>query len=487
MSHIWVVDTVGGSAVQLTSGDFHAGEPAWSPRGDQIAFVSRPTPNANERLLSDLYVVSADGGIPPRKLVTNEGPDDAPRWSPDGSLIAYLSSDRRQSSGGHRSIRVVPVSEGEPRVITRGFDYSAGQPHWTPDGRTLYFATATRTESHIYTVPVGGGTVRAVTSGAALLDSIDISKDGQRLLYIREDMETPDDLWISAIDGTSPKRLTNLNPQLSEVSLAESEVIRWKGAEDREIEGILVKPLGYQSGKRYPLIVEAHGGPHGRMSVRFNPMWQYFAANGFMVLAPNFHGSGGYSQEFVDSDRNDWGGKDYIDIMNGVDHVIDVGLADPDRLGIEGWSYGGFMTSWIIGHTNRFKAAIVGAGVTNLRSFYGTTDIQRFIEWEYYGFPWDNVEAIRDHSPITFAPKARTPTLILHGNEDIRVPVEQAKQLYMVLKKVGTPVEFVRYPREGHGLREPSHQRDRYERSLAWFERYLGQKATTSLNEPTGF
>jgi dipeptidyl aminopeptidase/acylaminoacyl peptidase len=209
-------------------------------------------------------------------------------------------------------------------------------------------------------------------------------------------------------------------------------------------------------------------------------MWQFFAARGFMVLAPNFRGSGGYKQEFVDADRNDWGGKDFVDIMRGVDHVIAQGLADPERLGIEGWSYGGYMTSWIIGHTDRFKAAVAGAAVTNLQSFYGTTDIQRFIEWEFEGLPWDNAEKIKAHSPITFAVKAKTPTLILHGEADVRVPFEQGLQLYTTLRKSGATVQLVSYPREGHGLREPAHRRDRINRTLEWFERFLGKPVTSS-------
>ncbi len=475
MNELWVVELATGRSTRLTDGQSDATEAAWSPRGDLIAFVSRPTPGANEQLLSDLFVVPASGGVP-LKLADNDGPDFAPVWSPDGGRIAYLSNRRRQSSGADNTIMVVPVPNGAPQSILHGFEYSAGRPAWTPDGRTILFNAETRTESHVFAVPAAGGPATAVTSGEAFVTAFDVSHDGRRLAFVRQDPKTPEDLWVSGTDGSGATQLTHINPQLSEIQIAASEVIRWKGADNWDIEGILVTPPGYAPGRRYPLIVEAHGGPHGAQTVAFNPMWQYFAAHGFAVFAPNFRGSGGYSQNFVDADRYDWGGKDYGDIMAGVDAVIARGLADPDRMGVEGWSYGGFMTSWIIGHTTRFKAAVVGAGVTNLQSFYGTTDIQRFIEWEYRGFPWDNAAAIRDHSPITFAQNARTPTLILHGSDDVRVPVEQGQQLYMVLKKVGTTVEFVRYPREGHGFREPNHIRDRYERMLAWIERFVLSK-----------
>ena len=479
MSQLWTIDVATGATRTLTS-EWHSAEPAWSPKGDLIAFVARPTSGANEDLLSDLYAVPASGGTP-RQLVKNEGPDFSPAWSPDGSQLAYLSNDRRQSSGAHNTIKVVASTGGTPRAVLQGFEYSAGRMSWSPDARTIYFATGTRTESHVFSVPAAGGPATQITKGPTVDQTFDLSADGRRLVFIREDAHAAGDLWISNVDGSGAVRMTQQNPQLADLRLADSEVIHWKGADDWDIEGILVKPLDYRAGQRYPLIVEAHGGPHGRQSVGFNPMWQLFAAHGFVVIAPNFRGSGDYSQPFVDADRNDWGGKDYIDIMKGVDSVVAAGLADPDRMGIEGWSYGGFMTSWIIGHTTRFKAAVVGAGVTNLQSFYGTTDIQRFIEWEY-GIPWQNTDSIREHSPITYAPNAKTPTLILHGGADERVPVEQGQQLYMALKKSGVTVEFVRYPREGHGFKEPNHKRDRYQRYIDWFQRFL-QPSTTSSSK----
>jgi dipeptidyl aminopeptidase/acylaminoacyl peptidase len=475
MSALWIVEVASGRSVPLTDGRSDATEAAWSPRGDLVAFVSRPTPGANEQLLSDLFVVPASGG-PPRQLVENEGPDFSPVWSPDGSAIAYLSNPRRQSSGAHNAIMVVPAGGGTPRAVLQGFVYSAAQPAWSPDGRTLVFRADTRTQSHLFAVSAAGGRAAPVTSGSVFIDAFDISRDGQWLAFVRQDSKMPQDLWVSRSDGSQAVQMTHAQTELEGVSLADSEVVHWKGPDDWDIEGILVTPATCTPTTRCPLIVEAHGGPHGAQTVAFNPMWQYFAANGFVVLAPNFRGSGGYSQEFVDADRADWGGKDYGDVMAGVDAVIARGLVDSDSMAIEGWSYGGFMTSWIIGHTTRFRAAVVGAGVTNLQSFYGTTDIQRLIEWEFRGFPWNNIASIHDHSPITFASRARTPTLILHGDDDVRVPVEQGQQLYVTLTKVGTTVEFVRYPREGHSFHEPSHIRDRYERTLAWLERYVHSK-----------
>jgi dipeptidyl aminopeptidase/acylaminoacyl peptidase len=240
-----------------------------------------------------------------------------------------------------------------------------------------------------------------------------------------------------------------------------------------EIEGLLVFPVDHQEGRKVPLIVEPHGGPQGVRTVVFNPTWQMFAGAGYGVLVPNFRGSGSHGREFVRANIGDWGGGDYKDIMAGVDHVIQEGIADETKLGIQGWSYGGFMTNWVITHTDRFKAAVSGAGLSNLESFYGTTDIQGFMEYYHKGFPWVSRDIYRGSSPLASDFKVSTPTLILHGEEDRRVPVSQSEELYHYLKKADVTVRFVRYPREPHGLREPNHQLDRYTRMLGWFNKYI--------------
>ena len=274
MSELWLVELASGHSTRLTDGRSDATEAAWSPRGDLIAFVARPTLGANEQLLSDLFVVSAAGGVP-RKLADNDGPDFAPAWSPDGSGIAYLSNRRRQSSGAHNTIMVVAVPGGTLDSVLQGFGHSAGRPVWAPDGRTIFFNAETGTESHVYTVSAAGGPATPITSGAAVVGAFDVSHDGRHLAFVRQNAKTPQDLWVSGIDGSRPTQLTHINPQLSEVQIAATEVIRWKGADDWDIEGILVKPPDYALGRRYPLIVEAHGGPHGAQTVAFNPMWQY--------------------------------------------------------------------------------------------------------------------------------------------------------------------------------------------------------------------
>ena len=252
------------------------------------------------------------------------------------------------------------------------------------------------------------------------------------------------------------------------------------------MEGALVLPVGYKKGQRVPLIVEPHGGPMGVRTVAFNPVWQMLAGAGYAVLAPNFRGSGNYGREFVRANIGDLVGGDYRDILAGVDELIKKGIADKTKLGVEGWSYGGFMTNWIITHTDRFKAAVSSAGLSNLGSFYGTTDIKGFMEYYHKGFPWISREIYGRSSPLASTFKVKTPVLILHGEADTRVPISQSEELYYYLKKTGVTVKFVRYPREPHGLREPNHQLSRYTRMLNWFNTYILGKEKQGLGSYFG-
>ena len=297
------------------------------------------------------------------------------------------------------------------------------------------------------------------------------------MAFVMTDPESPRDLWVSDINLRKPRPLVQSNSDIEKLKLGKTKVIRWKSFDGKTIEGVLVLPVGYKKGQRVPLIVEPHGGPMGVRTVAFNPIWQMFAGAGYAVFAPNFRGSGYHGREFVRANIGDWGGGDYQDIMAGVDYLIKEGIADEKKLGVEGWSYGGFMTNWIITHSDRFKAAVSGAGLSNLESFYGTTDIQGFMEYYHKGFPWSSREVYRSSSPLTSTFKVKTPVLILHGEEDARVPISQSEELYYYLKKSGVTVRFVRYPGEGHGLREPQHQIDRYTRMLNWFNTHiLGKK-----------
>ncbi len=471
MSQLWVIDVAGRQASQLTHDRLDAGDPQWSPDGKQIAYVTRPSPKADDGVLGDIRVIPASGGTP-GLLTKNEGPDTSPRWSPDGRFIAYLSGPT-PNSGGQNDILVMPAGGGQPYNLTEAFDRNESGLVWSPDGKIILFQAGMGVNTHLFSVPASGGPIMPLLSGERVAAGGRLSKDGKSLVFTLSDPLRPADVWIAAADGTNARPLTKMNPQVDDFRLGTTEAIRWKNRDGGEIEGLLVKPVDYQPGTRYPMIVEPHGGPAGVQTTRFNGMWQVMAGRGYVVFAPNFRGSDGYGKKHIEANVGKWGVVDFQDIMTGVDEVIAKGLADPDRLGVEGWSYGGYMSNFINTHSDRFKAAVPGAGMSNMTSFFGTTDIQRFTVYYMTGKPWETAEVYRRSSPITNVAKAKAPALILHGEADRRVPIEQGEQMYMSLKQNGVETEMVRYPREPHGLQEPYHQIDRIERTVDWLDRFL--------------
>jgi dipeptidyl aminopeptidase/acylaminoacyl peptidase len=471
MNQLWVVDIVSRQERQLTTERADVRTPEWSPDGREIAYVRRPTPKADDALFSDVLVMPADGGSP-RLLYENPGPDTNPVWSPDGQFIAWLSGNT-PNSGGQNDIMVIPAAGGQARNLTAAFDRNESNPLWSPDGKAIYFAASMGANAHLFTVPSAGGPVRELMGGIRCMGSLSISADGQTIAFTYTDPLAPADVWVAGATGADARALTAMNPQLGEFQLGSTELVYWRNPDGDVIEGVLVKPVGFQEGRKYPLIVEPHGGPAGISQTRFNGTWQVFASSGYVVFAPNFRGSDGYGKAFIEANVGKWGVVDFQDIMSGVDHLISLGFVDPESMGVEGWSYGGYMSQFIVSHTDRFKAAVPGAGMSNMISFYGTTDIQRFTIWYMTGHPWERLDIYQRSSPIFNVDKVKTPTRILFGEEDRRVPIEQAEQFYTALRQRGVEVEMIRYPREAHGLQEPNHQIDRIERTVEWMDRFL--------------
>jgi len=487
-THVWVYDVATKKKTRLTVEDFDHSGPTWSPDGRWIAFTTSRS-NAtvrdpNHTNNSDIYIVPSDSGAI-RRLTSDPGPDRSPTFSPDGRRVAYLSSDLVNSSADQMDVKVIPFEGGAVINLTKDYDYSVNDVEWSKDGRFIYFSAAEGLTQKLYKVPAAGGAPVEIAFGDGFMFSnFSMSDDGAKWLVTGSTLAESGIVYLTDADGRRPRRVLQENDRISDWQVARAEAITWKGADGLDIEGVLTYPVDYQPGQRYPLILQVHGGPHGRFTSSFNTGAQVWAARGYAVLQGNPRGSSGRTLAFSNANQNDWGGKDFIDIMNGVDHVIGLGVADPDRMGIMGGSYGGFMTFWAITQTNRFKAAIGHAGISDWYSFFGQTDIPNLLEFGFGGLPTHSKETYERWSPVEYADRVTTPLLITHGENDLRVPITQADQYFRTLKKLEKTVEFLRYPREGHGIAEPAHRLHLDTEQEKWFARYiLGRTAPRPVSD----
>ncbi len=451
----------------------------WAPDGKTIAFSHRRRPAADEWPSSDISLVDvASGAVTP--FAHTGAAETEPVYSPDGRWIAYVVTDDPPRWAHRRWIRLAPAGGGESRDPTHSFDEDPEIAGWSADGATLYFLEAKGVSSLLYALDVRGGSIRALTKPNAVLEGAHVNAGGSWIGFVRQTSTEPAEAYVSSLAALSPRRVSSVNAKMPKHPLGDTRILTWKGDGGQAIEGLLTLPAGYQPRHRYPLLLAVHGGPAGVYQAAYlgapGPYpYAVFGSEGYAVLRANPRGSSGYGTAFRQANVRDWGGADYRDLMAGVDEAVAVGVADPERLGIFGWSYGGFMTAWTITQTNRFRAASVGAGLTDLRSFTGTTDIPSFLPDYFGGEFWSAgaSELYRSRSALEFVEKVRTPTLIEHGERDLRVPTSQAYELYNALKRLGVPVEMVVYPRQAHGVREPRLIRDLAERNLAWMDRYV--------------
>ena len=471
MHQIWTVDVTTGSCRQLTRDRSSKSAATWSPDGKTIAFEQHRDSTCNQDYRASLCTIDASGKNR-RRLTPGAGGAFNPRWSPDGKTIAYL----RRAQPRYYSLNqlaVIPSRGGDEKLLTAKLDRSVLDLCWSPDGKKLHILVHDGVRQHLHSISAVGGRMRPVTTGDRVVSGLHISSAPRRITFVSCTSSHPGEIHSAALDGSDEKQLTDANPQLKSFRTGRTRILSWRAVDGLEIEGLLLLPPAYRRGRPLPLITDPHGGPAGSRACDFYPKWQMLANLGYAVFSPNFRGSAGYGQDFLCANEDDFGGGDFNDLMSGIDMLVEKGIADPERLGIMGYSYGGYMTAWSIGQTDRFKAAIAGAGVINLHSFYGTTDIQWFTRAYQRGTPWKNPDSYIAQSPITYVGRVSTPTLIYHGDVDRRVPMEQSEQLYVALRERNVPVEFVRYPREGHGLGEYHHQLDNLERTVAWFDRYV--------------
>ena len=486
MMHLWLFNTDSGESQRLTGGDFTVSDPQWSPDSSKIAYVTRPTPKVDDSSWSDVWVVDLEGNA--ELFFENAGPDTSPRWSPDGNTLAMASKPQPGNTQWYSKLHLFPADGGEPIIMLDDFDLAFGQPIWARDGRTIYWSTGQGTVTNLFGVDLDSGELS--TSRAPMRGSNgqwQLSHDGNFWVFSHSDPGRPGNLWVATRegDGFGPAvQLTDANPwvEQEEVQLGRVESVRWTNSDEGTIEGVLTYPVDFHEGTRYPLIVNPHGGPSGASMESFSSTNHMFAGNGFLVLQINFRGSSNYGQEHLNANQDNWGIRDYDDIMTGVDYVTEQGWADPDRMVAYGWSYGGYMTFWMSTQTDRFKLISPGAGLSNLYSMYSTTDIPAYLGW-FFGTPWDNEDIYRQLSPIRHANKVTAKILIMHGANDERVPPEQAVEFYKALTDLGKDVSFVRYPRQGHGIGEPRLAMDRLRRYVCAFTDVLGMEATTEQCE----
>ncbi len=496
-SHLFVQDLDGENAIQRTEGDDDYADPTWSPDGELIAVVSQQGPERAFRRLSDIYLVPASDGET-RRLTTGKGPSFAPAFSPDGRTVAYLGDQDPPETGlsTNTGLWTVPVEGGEPRALTERWDRSAsnedvnsdsrfgasdGGPVWSPDGTQLYITATDHGATRVYAVPAGGGEVQAVTGGGRTVYGFSIA--GDRMAIMAAELLSPGDIYASALDGSGEVRLTRVNAAfLAGLALSEPEEIAFTSTEGTEVQGWIVRPAGYREGERYPLVIEVHGGPHTAYGHAYFHEFQVLAARGYGVLFTNPSGSTGYGQDFTACIVKDWGTRDFADVMAAADWAEAQPWVDPERIGIGGGSYGGWMTAWALGHTTRFRAGVTQRLLSNWSSFYGTSDIgPMFSEWMVGGTPWDNPEGYARMSPITYVAQIKTPLLVIHSEEDHRCPVEQGEQLFVSLARLGVATEFLRFPQESHGLTrggKPKRRVENLERIIGWFDRYMADGGT---------
>ncbi len=491
-THLFVVDVESGDSTQITGGDWNDDQPAWSPDGKTIAFVSdRERERHARQWRTDVYVVPSRGGNT-RKLTRSLGSSAQPAFSPDGRHIAFVGHEQGDAGlSKNMHLLVLRAAGGAPHSVSESLDRPvAGWPmfmfgrtfQWARDSGALLFIAGDRGRLSIYRAGLGNGSVSKVLDGERQIEAFALFADGKRVAFTAIWSTEPGELYITSLAPRSRESLlSHANDAIRRaVKTGPLERFSYMGPDGLEIEAFALYPPDYRPGRRYPLAVNVHGGPHSahpgsRAWVEF----QALAGRGYVVLLPNPRGSTTYGEAFSEACVRDWGGKDYEDVMLGVDELVRRGIADPDRLYLGGYSYGGFMTSWAIGHTNRFRAAMVGAPVSNQVSMFGTGDIPLFDMHEIGGTPQDNPEEYAFRSPVSYLGNVETPVLLVHHEGDLRCPIGQSEEIFHALKARGKKVEFVRYPGGFHtyNTHAPSQAVDRIKRTINWYEAHAPRKS----------
>ncbi len=479
-SHLWVVNIAGKDTKQITDGqNWNDTDPQWSPDGTTIAFVSDRTGKAYDGSQNtDVWTIPAAGG-PLTKISDHPFEDDQPRWSPDGKQIVFAGKTIRRQFP--KLYEASSVGSRPSKMIAGDLDLIPTELDW-PNADMVLFSAGAKGETQVYRLNLGTQKVSEVTHGPRNVHAFDVNERAGEMVYLANDFRHMDDLYVANLDGTNERLLTHLNAELwTHLTLEPVERLPYKSTDGWPIDGFFVKPVGWQEGKKYPMVLVIHGGPAGMFGVDWYQEFQVYAAKGWAVFFCNPRGSTGYGQKFERGIVNNWGGMDYQDIMAGVDAALKAyPWIDATKLGLTGGSYGGFMSNWIVGHTNRFKADVTLRAISNFVSDDGTRDGAYGHEDDFKGPLFDNLDQYWDASPLKYARNVKTPTLILCSDNDFRVPIEQDEQWFRALQHYGVPSEIVFFPRENHNLTrtgEPKHLVESLNWQVYWFEKYLDGNA----------
>ena len=465
LRRLWLLDPESGKTRQITSGRWRVGEAEWLPGGTTMLAVATDRPESDLETDRIYSLNLADGKM--TELAAPRGPFGRVRVSPDGKSAVYVAA--QVDGPSPHDLFVLSLADGKMRNLTStSLDRPVLNYSWI--GNDSLAATVQNGSKTNFALIRTDGKVQPGAQLGVNPRGFDVSPS-QMLAFVGNSSGEAEELWLKP-DGKPAERVSELNKTWRQLPILQPEWFRYKSFDGLEIEGALIKPKDYAAGKRVPLIALIHGGPTGVWADSIESWGQLLAARGFAIFYPNVRGSIGYGQKFIEMNRGDWGGADFKDVMAGVDYLIAQGIADPQRLGIGGWSYGGYMSEWAITQTDRFKAAVSGAGLSNLASEFGTESGSSYDQW-FYGVPYENLDGFMKSSPIKYLKNAKTPTLILQGEADRTDPVGQSQELYRGLKYYGVEAELVLYPREGHGLTEEKHLIDRLNRIVAWYEKHL--------------
>ncbi len=465
----------------LSKENRHINSFSWSPDDQWIAYAHAASGGVEDNTFCDISMIKISSGEV--KVIANTPVgENQPLFSPDGKFIAYYNLDEKGIWGGKTSVKIFALDNGSVQTLADTPNGPAELIGWSSDGKTLYTLEPFHTSTKIFSLSSDGKQATEWTTGTkGVLSGLELNSKGTHFGFTFQNTSIPQDGYISSTSSFSALKISNINPELASLPVPKTELISWKSFDGMEIEGLLTYPLNYEAGKKYPFILNIHGGPAGVFSENFIAVSGIYplaalAENDIFILRPNPRGSNGYGLKFREANHRDWGGGDYKDLMAGVDYAISKGWADANKMGVMGWSYGGFMSSWIVGHNNRFKVASIGAPAVDLVTQDLTDDIPGFLPSYMEKQPYEDWKVYDDHSPLRFVQNVKTPVLLQHGQADVRVPFSQGIMYYNALKRRGVPVRFLVLPRQPHGPAEPSMILKTAQTNLSWMLHYLQGK-----------